>query len=223
VSVAARARESSLVTTRRARGRTRVADRRKLRESKRVCASPTLSAGSANPRLPDAPPAGRRSRRASGLRCIVVGCHCRRQPGRPRGQVLGTGSRISGAAQGPSRKGCCKRRTDRIAGKARNQALFPDYVAEGATSMVRRGSTVRVRQRALQKPRKSRLSPSAELARAPVCGGYGALYGAFSSETASGKRQNWPSSARIVLRRPSAVVRPQAWLSRSCSYVFVRR
>jgi hypothetical protein len=50
-------------------------------------------------------------------------------------------------------------------------------------SMVRRGSTVRVRQRALQKRRKSGLSPSAELARAPVCGGYGAVHGAFSSET----------------------------------------
>jgi hypothetical protein len=37
------------------------------------------------------------------------------------------------------------------------------------------GSTVRVRQRALQKPRKSRLSPSAELARTPVCVGYGAV------------------------------------------------
>jgi hypothetical protein len=37
--------------------------------------------------------------------------------------------------------------------------------------------------------------------------GYGAGYGAFSSETASGKRHNWPSSARIVLRRPSAVGR----------------
>ena len=73
----------------------------------------------------------------------------------------------------------------------------------GDPKMVRRGSTVRVRQRALQKPRKSRLFLSARLARAPVCGGYGAGYGAFSSETASGKRQNWPS--RIVLRRPSAV------------------
>jgi hypothetical protein len=66
--------------------------------------------------------------------------------------------------------------------------------AHRARECVRRGSTVRVRQRALQKPRKSRLSPSAELARAPVCGEYGAVYGAFSSEMASGKRQNRPGS-----------------------------
>ena len=45
--------------------------------------------------------------------------------------------------------------------------------------MVRRGSTVRVRQRALQKPRQSRLFLSKELARTPVCGGYGAGYGAL--------------------------------------------
>jgi hypothetical protein len=55
------------------------------------------------------------------------------------------------------------------------------WVATGCVrrSMVRRGSTVRVRQRALQKPRKSRLFRSARVARAPVCGGYGAGYGAF--------------------------------------------
>jgi hypothetical protein len=42
-------------------------------------------------------------------------------------------------------------------------------------SMVRRGSTVRVRQRALQKPRKSRPFLSAWLAQAPVCDRYGAV------------------------------------------------
>jgi hypothetical protein len=41
--------------------------------------------------------------------------------------------------------------------------------------MVRRGSTVRVRQRALQKRRKSALFVWRELARSPACGGYGAL------------------------------------------------
>src|ERR671923_336780 len=49
--------------------------------------------------------------------------------------------------------------------------------------MVRRGSTVRVRQRALQKPCKARLFLSKEVARAPVCGGYGAVYGAFRSRS----------------------------------------
>jgi hypothetical protein len=44
--------------------------------------------------------------------------------------------------------------------------------------MVRRGSTVRVRQRALQKPRKSGLSRSDRLAPGRSCGGYGAVFGA---------------------------------------------
>jgi hypothetical protein len=55
--------------------------------------------------------------------------------------------------------------------------------------MVRRGSTVRVRQRALQKPRKAGFFVSPELARCPVCGGYGALYGAFGSRRASAGRR----------------------------------
>src|SRR4029453_13891332 len=50
--------------------------------------------------------------------------------------------------------------------------------------MVRRGSTVRVRQRALQKSRKSPPFLSRELARAPVCSGYGAVHGAFRSPNA---------------------------------------
>jgi hypothetical protein len=44
--------------------------------------------------------------------------------------------------------------------------------------MVRRGSTVRVRQRALQKPRKSGLSHPDRLAVDRVCGGCGARCGA---------------------------------------------
>jgi len=46
-------------------------------------------------------------------------------------------------------------------------------------SMVRRGSSVRVRQRALQKRRKSVPSRSDRLAPCRTCGGYGAVYGAF--------------------------------------------
>ncbi len=51
------------------------------------------------------------------------------------------------------------------------------------TSMVRRGSTVRVRQRALQKPRKPASFLSDPLALSPTCVGYGALYGAFREKS----------------------------------------
>src|SRR5437764_14003028 len=49
--------------------------------------------------------------------------------------------------------------------------------------MVRRGSTVRVRQRALQKRRTSALSRSDRLAPDRTCSGYGAVYGAFKLRT----------------------------------------
>jgi hypothetical protein len=49
--------------------------------------------------------------------------------------------------------------------------------------MVRRGSTVRVRQRALQNPRKSPGLCSGRLADSAACGGYGAIYGAFKLKT----------------------------------------
>src|ERR671922_2459025 len=49
--------------------------------------------------------------------------------------------------------------------------------------MVRRGSTVRVRQRALQKRRTSAFSHSAQFARTAACSAYGAVYGAFASRT----------------------------------------
>jgi hypothetical protein len=57
--------------------------------------------------------------------------------------------------------------------------------------MVRRGSTVRVRQRALQKRRKSANFSSRELARSPACGAYGALYGAFRFRAHAPKRRKW--------------------------------
>src|SRR5438132_10531014 len=50
--------------------------------------------------------------------------------------------------------------------------------------MVRRGSTVRVRQRALQKPRMPALFISDRFADSRTWGRYGALYGAFRSKTA---------------------------------------
>jgi len=49
--------------------------------------------------------------------------------------------------------------------------------------MVRRGSTVRVRQRALQRRRALALSCSGGLAGSAVCGGYEAAYGVFKLTT----------------------------------------
>ena len=71
---------------------------------------------------------------------------------------------------------------------------------------LRRGSTVRVRQRALQKPRKAGLSHSGALAWSTTCGRYGAPYGAFRSRSVcvrSQKRPHWArrgSFCRDVLR-----------------------
>jgi len=73
--------------------------------------------------------------------------------------------------------------------------------------MVRRGSTVRVRQRALQKPRKVVLLFSPELARSPVCTGYGALYGAFRSRS------------RFCTRRQGSLSRPTFVPDTKCAYV----
>jgi hypothetical protein len=50
--------------------------------------------------------------------------------------------------------------------------------------MVRRGSTVRVRQRALQKPSTMALFVSDRFADSRTWGRYGALYGAFRSKNA---------------------------------------
>jgi uncharacterized protein DUF1275 len=71
---------------------------------------------------------------------------------------------------------------------AKNREITPrllPWVATGCRGrqMVRRGSTVRVRQRALQKACTAGLFLSDELAQAPACGGYGAVYGAFRSKT----------------------------------------
>jgi hypothetical protein len=60
--------------------------------------------------------------------------------------------------------------------------------------MVRRGSAVRVRQRALQNPRKSALSHSRGLARFPACARCGALYGALRYRTRAGSVAKWTLS-----------------------------
>src|SRR5947207_15622896 len=60
--------------------------------------------------------------------------------------------------------------------------------------MVRRGSTVRVRQRALQKACTATAYRAEPLAPSSTCGGYGALYGAFRSKTSSAARAESPLS-----------------------------
>jgi hypothetical protein len=62
-------------------------------------------------------------------------------------------------------------------------------------SMVRRGSTVRVRQRVCKSAANRRLVLSAPLARSPPCVRYGALYGAFRFRS-PGPRRRKPSRLR---------------------------
>src|SRR5919204_2232800 len=73
--------------------------------------------------------------------------------------------------------------------------------------MVRRGSTVRVRQRALQKRRTSALFRSERVAPRRTCTGYGALYGAFKLKKANTARRNRPCRAYRT-RAARATARP---------------
>jgi hypothetical protein len=75
--------------------------------------------------------------------------------------------------------------------------------------MVRRGSTVRVRQRALQNPRKTGLLLSVPLAQPSACGRYGALYGAFRSRTPSSKDRRDQVIARRRCPPPRSPRRPR--------------
>jgi hypothetical protein len=72
--------------------------------------------------------------------------------------------------------------------------------------MVRRGSTVRVRQRALQNPRKPGLFVSDRFAGSRTWGRYGALYGAFRSKTPSWRAAS-PSRAQVRKRGPRFIAR----------------
>jgi hypothetical protein len=70
----------------------------------------------------------------------------------------------------------------------RNRLNKPNLFAAGChplppKSHGKKGSTVRVRRRALQRSRKAGLLLSGPLARSTVCGGYGALCGAFRSRS----------------------------------------
>jgi hypothetical protein len=62
--------------------------------------------------------------------------------------------------------------------------------------MVRRGPTVRVRQRALQKPRNSGPFVSPGLARSPACGRYGAFM------EPSGRKGPLPGAPRVAADEP---------------------
>jgi hypothetical protein len=101
------------------------------------------------------------------------------------------------------------------------------WIATGCVrrSMVRRGSTVRVRQRALQKPRTSGLLCSRRLAGSAPCGGYGAVYELSSYERRrrpapvetrprKANRNGSPSSTSQVGPVPSSGIRtaaPRSW------------
>jgi hypothetical protein len=92
-----------------------------------------------------------------------------------------------------------RRKSQRLRSRRNTRKPLP-YVATVCRSqrMVRRGSTVRVRQRALQKSRITGLLLSVPLAQSSACGRYGALYGAFRSKTAPGEPR------RPTARRPTA-------------------
>src|SRR5215203_7073670 len=77
--------------------------------------------------------------------------------------------------------------------------------------MVRRGSTVRVRQRALQKPRKSRLFLLKELAEAPVCGGYGALLWSFQVQKTAQNASHFEREAGVSTRLRSSATPIRRW------------
>ena len=74
--------------------------------------------------------------------------------------------------------------------------------------MVRRGSAVRVRQRASQKRRKSAPFLSRAFAGSPVCVVCGALYGAFRFRTRASKRRKWAHSPELTPRQVGPSRRP---------------
>ena len=81
--------------------------------------------------------------------------------------------------------------------------------------MVRRGSTVRVRQRALQERRRSALSRSGQLARRRTCGGYGAVYGAPALASTAGARAHSRSGTSRSPRYLRGDLHHHAWAGNS--------
>jgi hypothetical protein len=96
------------------------------------------------------------------------------------GQVRGS----SGGLRAVRGRGAAGTESTGVAGKTCKQALLLCLPPERQTSMVRRGSTVRVRQRALQKPRKSGVSHQDWFAVDRTCGGCGARCGAVRTSRA---------------------------------------
>jgi hypothetical protein len=88
-----------------------------------------------------------------------------------------------------------------LRGNRKNKRNPLPWVATSCRSqrMVRRGSTVRVRQRALQKPRKRGFFLSDAVAQSSACGGYGVRYGAFRSRNRFGRARISP----VYPRAPS--------------------
>jgi hypothetical protein len=83
----------------------------------------------------------------------------------------------------------------------------PNSQLDPRPSFIERGSTVRIRQRALQKPRKSGLFRSDRLAPRRSCDRYGAVYGAFSFRTAAESRQIWQHKPFEPVGIPGAIAK----------------
>ena len=126
----------------------------------------------------EAPP--RRWRRRPRTACCHCGLHAWTALGLGSGDRFGEFRGGSGSLKGRVQRG---EKPGELQGKRSTKRTCEIAWLGSESSMVRRGSTVRVRQRALKTPRKSRLVLSKPLAGAPVCGGYGAGYGALRSET----------------------------------------
>jgi hypothetical protein len=98
---------------------------------------------------------------------------------------LGTAAGCLGARMGFSRTGHRGQRHRIDQGKRGGKRDSFDPPANASASMARRGSTVGVRQRALQKRRKAALSLSDGLASHATCGRYGTLWSLQVEQTPS--------------------------------------
>jgi hypothetical protein len=133
-----------------------------------------------------------------------------------RGQVVDRGQR-DGAFMEP--RGCNRSQpvAKRIARKRAKTSRKPlPWVATSCRKqrMVRRGSTVRVRQRALQKPRIGGFLFRINLQVREFGGRYGARYGAFRSKTPS-SRAAFRTEKRVHVIRTTDVAgsyTPRIWL-----------
>ena len=137
-------------------------------------------------------------RRRPGSRAVGIDRappHAEDRQGKAVGDRSGTRREHFAAAD----LGCDASRASAVSARAmqrphptNSSQLTPAVSLRRCPLMVRRGSTVRVRQRALEKRRKPGLLLSGPLARSTACGGYGALYGALSSKSVSVRREKRP-------------------------------